>query len=300
MSCSDGDRERAKILMVKLRLMEAFPINFTDLAPPPYPAPTAGFTGAECYAPTGPPNGFNPPLQLIPAKKRHYRGAYQTIVYDPNIEDPNKKGFCKPRWQPGGLVGGTETESVQSAVCLWVALGMAKGGVNVENDQLKAYMKDVDGSGNPVLADAWGTPLRFYRFSTGNSDLNASAPKAVGIPTALDSLDVNGKLLNWVGASTNSTNPSLFDNAVHKRIYTTGAAQYAVPVIVSAGPDAKFGLPAVDPNTVTFPVGSTPTSSPKPTSIFPGTTPYQDMTVPTGSGLKDEADNLYSFRKLGT
>ena len=71
--------------MIKLRLMEAFPVNFTDLAPPPAGSPN-GMTGAECYAPTGTPTGFNP-LSLIPGGqsgkpgKRRYLGcAYQTLA----------------------------------------------------------------------------------------------------------------------------------------------------------------------------------------------------------------------------
>ena len=317
LSCADNDKERARILQIKLRLIEAFPVNFAELLPPVY-APTAPITGAECYAvspPAATPTGFNPPLQLIPVKKRHYRGAYQQLVYDPTVNDLNNPGFCAPRWSAGGPIGTppkTESESVQSAVCLLVALSTAKQGINIDVDQLKPYLKAVDVSGsppptppdranNPVLADAWGTPLRFYRFCTGNADLNAIAPPNIVNPGAVDPLDPSGKLLKWFtqGTQTTSQNATNFDKTIHLRTYGTSAAQYAIPVIVSAGPDAKFGLPAVDAATKTF--VNTYSSIYQPTSQFPPTPPtYQDMSVQPGNGIKDETDNIYSFRKQGT
>jgi hypothetical protein len=83
---------------------------------------------------------------------------------------------------------------------------------------------------------------------------------------------------------------------------------YAVPVIVSAGPDTKFGLPAVDSTTWYFPIGATATSTNPVATIWPvypppasqGTptiTNYQDMRVLSAG---DEKDNLYSYRKIGS
>jgi prepilin-type N-terminal cleavage/methylation domain-containing protein len=284
-SAADGDNERARILLIKTRLMEAFPVNFTEV---PVPGSTPA-TGVECY--------LNYPLNLIPVKKRRYRASYQDAIWDTSTN--------LPRWSATR----NGRESVESAVCLYLALGTAKQGINVNLDELKAWMKDVDGSGNKVLADDWGTPLRFYRFATSSynsvtsldSDLYAIAPPGVVQPNAIDPLDVRGKLMdaNW----PSTQNVLNFNSQIHPRMYTTApmppaavpqktTAQYAIPVIVSAGQDCKFGIPAADANTTVFPA-QTGTPLP-PITIFPGTAPFSDITVKSNG---DEADNIYSFKK---
>jgi prepilin-type N-terminal cleavage/methylation domain-containing protein len=305
LAMADNDNERARILMIKIRLMEAFPVNYSELAFGPPGGPSSVPPGDSYATPTSGP--FNP-LSLIPTNRRRYRLGYQDAIFDGTTNSM--------RWKPAP----NGKESLESAVCLYLALSTAKQGINVETDQLKAWMKDVDGSGNKVLADAWGTPLRFYRFSTNNTDLNTVAPlppTSVGVTNALDPLDVNGKLLTLLmptnAAGWTSANATVFDTTIHPRMYTnsttgTQQAQYAIPVIASAGPDGRFGLPANDKNTTTFPVGSSGTSVP-PTSIFaavvnPTFSPYyMDMfyTSPTGTSTgssADEADNIYSFKKL--
>jgi prepilin-type N-terminal cleavage/methylation domain-containing protein len=279
LAMADGDTERARILMIKIRLMEAFPVNFNEL-----PNPVSG----DCY--TTPNNGPFNPLSLIPTKRRRYRASYQDALWDSNtnlmrwvaIPSPSLKG----------------RESLESAACLFLALSNAKQGITVETEQLKAWMKDVDGSGNKVFADDWGTPLRFYRFATNNTDLNTIAPPGVVLATAVDPLDVNGKLLDTLpngAANWGSSNATLFDTLIHPRTYTTtnaatGAAiktaYYAIPVIASAGADGKFGLPASDANTTNF--GT-------PTSIFSGAAPFSNLSV---MSTTDEADNIYSYKKL--
>ena len=154
-------------------------------------------------------------------------------------------------------------------------------------------MKDTDDTGNSVLADAWGTPLRFYRFATQDyttkdSDLQQIAPtqpldsrgQVIG---GIDSLDPGYKLLNWSG-----TNASQFDNGIPARGFTQGnKAQFAIPVIVSAGPDRTFGLPAVDSKT------QAGTNSDGITTIN-GVAPFQNMTP---GDTTAESDNIYSFSK---
>ena len=160
-SSADGDIERARILLIKIRLIEAFPVNYKELMPTSIPptvpnGPWTGtpptLTGSECYT--------SAPLSAIPANKRRYRAAYQTALWDSNATPPG------PRWGTYPIPSGKE--SVESAVCLYVALNTARQGINVDTDQLIPWMKDVDGTGR-VLADAWGVPLRFYRFATNNN-----------------------------------------------------------------------------------------------------------------------------------
>jgi hypothetical protein len=259
---ADNDPERARIMQIKIRLMEAFPVNFDEI-------PSSG----DCY--------LTAPYDLIPRDKRRCRESYQASIFDPDTR--------KPRWQTADQTG---KESVESAVCLWLVLTMERRGIVNNIDLLRPFLRDTDDTGNPVLADGWGTPLRFYRFATGNADLQRVAPPALVVPGALDPLDPNGKLLNW-GIGANAVN---FDNAIHVRtaIDAAGAmvAQYAVPVIVSAGPDGKFGLPAVDGKTKTgINAGGIPTIA--------GAAPYQSMQVPAidANSVLYEKDNIYSFKK---
>jgi prepilin-type N-terminal cleavage/methylation domain-containing protein len=282
---ADNDPDRARILMIKIRLMEAFPMNFNEV-----PAP-----GTDPYAtPAGGP--FNP-LSLIPFKKRRpYRAAYQSMIYDPVLKVAKYK-----------LSTQTGRESVESAVCLYAALSTSKQGINLQSEQLKAWMQDVDSTGNPVLADHWGTPFRFYRFATQNFDsantkdsmLALIAPPAQVVSNAVDPLDPNGKLLNWTlfGQAVVSPNAATYDSTIHKRIYVNGSgismAQNAIPIIASAGPDGKFGTPAVDPRSVSG-VNSAGFQ------VYAGTAPYSDMTaqpVPLPATGGDEKDNLYSVKR---
>ena len=287
---ADHDPDRARILMIKIRLMGAFPINFSATEVPP---PTTDPYASPATTTAGP---FNP-LCLIPTKKRHYRLAYQAAIYDPITK--------LPRWKTSTQTG---KESVESAVCLMTALSVSKQGINVQTDELARFMQDTDGSGNKVLGDHWGNPFRFYRFATQDKDavntkdsmLFQIAPTAQVVSGAVDPLDPNGKLLNWYtpGTTTTSTNATIYDAVIHKRTYTsTGSvvsAQYAIPIIASAGPDGKFGLPAVDKLTTT-----PPNSMGQPT--YAGSGAYTDMTPQPAATLPstggDEKDNLYSVKR---
>jgi hypothetical protein len=261
MSVADNDPERARIMLIKIRLMEAFPVNFDEI-------PSTG----DCY--------LTAPYDLIPRNRRKYRTSYQESIFDPDTH--------QPRWKTADQTG---KESVESAVCLSLALSMKRQGVEPFDDHLKAWMRDTDGTGTKVLADAWGTPLRFYRFATGNADLQKLA-RPDQIAGAFDPLDPNGKLLTW-GVGANALD---FDRTLHLRttIDSAGAtvAPFAIPVIVSAGPDRKFGLPAVDRKTTTgINADGIPTLA--------GAAPYQSMQVPLldADSIRYERDNIYSFKK---
>jgi type II secretory pathway pseudopilin PulG len=256
-SPTTADHDRAKVILIKLRLMEAFPVNFTEVPKP----------GVDPYQ--------NAPLALIPKGKRRFLLSYQDRIYDPKT--------TQSRWKTANLTG---KESVESAVCLFIALDTAKSGVSPAGDQLRPYLRDTDSDGSLELADGWNTPLRFYRFATRNDDLQKSAPPSASSSSGyFDPLDPKGTLLD---PSWDKSNGSNFDKMFHERRYSpTYPAWYAVPVLVSAGPDSDFGLPAVDANSASL----------------PGQAPYQFMTKlplpwsPPSPAPKTESDNVYSFKK---
>jgi hypothetical protein len=113
---------------------------------------------------------------------------------------------------------------------------LSRGGVKLEADNLAAAtFQDTDGDGMKEIVDSWGAALGFYRFPTGNAQLQAKAP-ASGV--SADEIDPDGTLLDpgwqatWLGTFTGTF------HALPAR----GA--YIVPVLVSAGPDEALGLNA--------------------------------------------------------
>jgi prepilin-type N-terminal cleavage/methylation domain-containing protein len=181
----------------------------------------------------------------------------------------------------------------ESATCLLEAMKQGRRGNTFSPDTLgAASIKNFNGL--DALFDAWGTPLQFVRWGTGNSELDGLAPPAQKLttggtapPTAVrDPQDPDGLLLNnaWyltpdVTAPYNSLpvlNGTLgkdfeyYFHPLHKAsvTVTTSAGMYAfytVPVLSSAGSDKTLGF---------------------------GIT---DMTV---SSTNAERDNAYSFRLL--
>lgn len=219
-----SDEARARVIYVKLRLKQEFPISYSEaLAPTPLPAKQAYY------------NAFNA--------------------------------------KPGG--------AHESSACLLASLRQGRGGIKLSADDLgTTSVKNIGGV--DVLIDGWGTPLGFYRWPTGNTELDAlAAPPPVdssGLPSTNPSVvrdrqDPLGKLcdLNWY-ASSGGANKTQFETWCHS-ITKSGSdhAYYLEPVVVSAGPDLTLGL-------------STP-------DMMPNGTLNSDNKVA-------DTDNIYSFRLL--
>jgi prepilin-type N-terminal cleavage/methylation domain-containing protein len=239
---ADNNAERAKILWIKIRLMEAFPVNFSEIK------------GAYATA----------PLAYIPAKQRRNMSAYQNSL-------PAGYTLAPP--------GKTE-----SAACLLMAIGINRGGVEHNADMLRSFIRDTNNDKVLELVDGWGEPLYFYRFATGNGDVQASAPN---IPPK-DPIDQTGVLANWNGA-----NATVFDTQVHPR-FTAGGVSFAIPVVASAGPNLKFGHSKDGEYEPT-----------KNLYDFNRQAPYSDFSVPAGSNplsptlpkpAEYAQDNLYSHK----
>jgi prepilin-type N-terminal cleavage/methylation domain-containing protein len=189
-----GDMKRARVIWIKLRLMEAFPQSYAEIQTPfPYSSPFAG---------QGP---------LIPPGQRHYMKSYQETL----------------TLNSGRL--GNNNPATQSAACLLMSLVQVQvGSQKVSADQFRTA--DTDGDGLLELVDAWGNPLLFFRFPTGNGGgLQSLAPAARNN----DPLDPYGLLLQggW-----------------QKQTYVTNVhplppGYYTIPAEASAG---RNGRPGVD------------------------------------------------------
>lgn len=221
MMLAGGDPARARVIWIKVRLAEAFPVNYNEvlqsLGPPP-PAMTIV-------------NAYIPPNQ----RKPHF-AKYQSLLAG----------------KAGGGIG-------ESSACLLMALKtLASDGVSVE-DQLKTFVADKDGDGVPELIDGWGNPLAFYRFPTGANvqAINPAKAPAKGA-TFADPIDSDGLLLNrsWYLTSPppNSPNPlrvQFEGNANYQPFHpvalvappaANAAANYTIPFVVSPGKDGKMSL----------------------------------------------------------
>jgi prepilin-type N-terminal cleavage/methylation domain-containing protein len=207
MTLANNDPRRAQVIWVKLRLMEAFPMSFLEISSSPLY--TAGF---------------------IPASMQKNIGTYQKNLLQ------HLKGGAGPVARPS-----------ESIACLLMALKMKRGGVAPLNaDSLGPSVSDTDGDGMPEIVDGWGTPLAFYRFPTGNTELNTVPSSYVPNPSVKfqDPLDSDGTLVSpqWYA----SVNKTAFEKVCHKINPVSGLAAspseaYLVPVIASAGHDASFG-----------------------------------------------------------
>lgn len=177
----------------------------------------------------------------------------------------------------GALTGSSAAE--ESSACLVLALS-AKGrrGVTLDADSFSSdELQTITGTNLKQLVDAWGRPIAFFRFPTGNtSDITNNYS---GSGTLIDTLDPSKRLMetpwntNNVGYFQDQTSAQ---NLCHYPIQDASGnatSYYTVPVIASAGKDGKWGL------TTTV------------TSASP-----EGMQSMTSDGTSDGNDNIYSYR----
>lgn len=236
---ADKDLARARVIWIKLRLMEAFPVRFSEIQ------------NFSSYA---------APLDMIPTGRRRYQEGFKKLLPPPPPPPPP--------------LPDTTTES---AACLLMALSVNHFGVSHPPDMFRPFTRDVNSDGLQEFVDAWGTPLYFYRFTTGNTDLQGTAPPPSNKDRLnyLDPRDPSGKLINnWKKPDGSaSANPDDFDKNFHLRL-NGSTAWYSVPALVSAGPDTKFGVQYVQNKTSYL-------------------REFQDMSpVSANDGL----DDIYSFK----
>jgi prepilin-type N-terminal cleavage/methylation domain-containing protein len=126
----------------------------------------------------------------------------------------------------------------ESAAMLLLSIQRQHSGISFSADSLPSTnVADTDNDGLKEILDGWGNPVVFFRFPTGNPDLDASNPAPTGSKAAKfrDPDDPDGLLQTpvWV----KSAQLTKFEAICHKVSNT-----YMVPVIVSMGNNGKLGL----------------------------------------------------------
>jgi hypothetical protein len=218
-----GDERRARVIWKKLRLKQAFPMNFTE-ALTPWKLP-----GAVVLQPADLPG----------------LAAYKSAIAQSGLT-PSSNPADWPR---------------ESAYCLVMALRQGFGGNTFSEDSFSATALASDAIGLRRFVDAWGNSLVFYRWPTDSTpngpadELDKGSPKAPYDPNNSttyfrDPLDPEGSLesSDW----NNATNPGVkaFEQYCHL-VHETNLSflsrryqrsHYLIPVIVSAGRDGVLGL----------------------------------------------------------
>jgi prepilin-type N-terminal cleavage/methylation domain-containing protein len=245
---------RARVIYTKLRLRQEFPMTFVE----------------ACNTSATP--------SPVPAKQS-YISAFATV------------GMTITPYS-GIDVNGVD---YQSAACLLKAIQEGRQGSGLSADEygttsVKMFTDKTSGKQVQALVDSWGTPLAYYRWPWGNTEVDALAsavqttvtgqPSSTTSSTVRDPEDPLGLLMNanWYTNSGRNT----FESWCHA--VTKGSTQYAyymIPVVVSAGPDMTLGLTPQSPNTTTPP---------------PGTGPMAQL-LGTNNQVNDY-DNIYSFRLM--
>jgi prepilin-type N-terminal cleavage/methylation domain-containing protein len=211
---ADNDMERARVIWIKLRLMEAFPENFTEILSTD---PMGSKTSPLYYKPL-------PPIQVyIPPGQQKYMAGYLKTL------------------KKLGISGSTPPRASEASACLLMALSVNRGGTVLTPDTLGPSIQDTDGDGMREIVDGWGNPLGFYRFPTGNNELTS---KYNPNPSArfYDPLDPDGRLVvpTWLTSSSGSANR--FKSLCHDLPAQSPKGLYLVPVIASAAKDGKLGM----------------------------------------------------------
>ena len=270
---SDPSGDRARVLLVKFRLAEAFPGTFTDIKD--Y---TNSLSTRYLY-------------NYLPSAQARYSGNYYKQWSD--VTKANSKTAYD-----FGLSGRNLQLQLQreSSACLYMALSSAKGGSVVNADQLPTRAYDIDFNGAlpdglmRVFGDAWGNPIAFFRFPTCPSNPTANNPFTARKPSAWtynDPLDPKGTLASatWLVA-----NKAIYENIMG---YEVGS-NFTIPVIVSAGKDEILDLRFRDPAVIletSWDTWLTP----------PLLWPYNDMALlsheksPNVAPYNCTKDNIYSF-----
>jgi prepilin-type N-terminal cleavage/methylation domain-containing protein len=211
---------RTRVIYVKLKLRQAFPMSFNEALLP--------------YLVTG--NAPLPPqlpasLAPLPGYVTYLSSLGITAPFTPPPTPPN------PTWP-----------LCESSVCLLMALQRGFSGVGVDMSALTAggaignYTLP-SGKTLPYLADAWGTPLYFSRFPTGSTILNPNGATISAPNPSNDPGDPDGYLNNskWNAQAKQWYSELTLQALAPGTPAGAPALSYKlVPMIASAGPDGQW------------------------------------------------------------
>lgn len=233
MQLAGGDAERAKVLWIKLRLVQQFPMSFWEMV-----NPGQAVVGGQAVA-------GGSPLPSFMAADPSYLKKLQVAGINTNTLQPIPG--INPT-APLAPVGAVLPAMDELSACLFIAL-TAKGhrGKATQEDSFNADERGTAASGLPILVDSWRKPIGFARWPID--------------PTGTDPLDSTKRLLDpsWNNGNQGNQFPltpslavplvplveTIIKHPLHSGNSTTNwtsADFFLTPVIFSAGLDGKFGV----------------------------------------------------------
>jgi prepilin-type N-terminal cleavage/methylation domain-containing protein len=310
-----GDDLVARVLWIKARLRQQFPMDYSEIiaATPP----------SQLYftPPQSTPPGWLPlPLGSLPALPSYYKALNNAAMTAglPNVTNLLTLTGTPPAPTP------TDAEN---ASCLLMAISEARNGIAFNSDNVgTGAVGDTDNNGLLEIVDGWKRPLRFYRWPTGNIEIDALNPAQPGNRSYAfrDPQDRDGLLLGygwWNGTHTAAMNGSYPFETLFHPVFTIW--QYA-----PGDPRNPANMPANSNYTVLGPYPAT--SSPFGSLLAPVqynpyyVIPYSYYSLPViasagpnkafglsqpggaipnpmvSEGTGDDSDNIYSYRvRLG-
>ncbi|WP_373649195.1 prepilin-type N-terminal cleavage/methylation domain-containing protein [Schlesneria sp. DSM 10557] len=153
---------------------------------------------------------------------------------------------------------GNDTNPAESAEYLyWILTKSDSFGVaSVDDSEFSAAeLRDTDGDGRLEFVDAWGNPLRFYRWPTrllrpggpgSNIQSNVAGMLISGLP---DASELQQDADDVVGVYDVAIESGIITGEQFEEMYHTPDT-YSIPLIVSAGADGRLpgGLGLFEPN----------------------------------------------------
>jgi prepilin-type N-terminal cleavage/methylation domain-containing protein len=260
---ANGDTERARVIYIKARLKQEFPMSFAEaMNPVPLPPLQDYVTKlTKAFPPSGPPQTNTPSAQersvcLLMALERG-RGGAGTIA--------SKLGTDTIKPAGNGLNMIVDAWGTPIIFYRWPTLNPEVDASNAGQGRELTLRDAQDESGRLVDSGWWSSP-------------------GLDQPILRFQFEANLHLVSKVAPGKVQT-PYVYDQS--QSIQANPYEYYMVPTLVSAGPNKKFGIlppqqPYINPNPMGSPV------------VQPAPGPWPDpMQI---DGTSDSNDNIYSFR----
>lgn len=132
-----------------------------------------------------------------------------------------------------------EEVRTESAECLYMILRFNnREGMTSSLDEIQRYVRDTDNDGLPEICDAWGTPIRFYRWPVDLLSYYAVIEGTIPLQSLRSNIDPNGLLIqdDWYAGSLTIVDPTAFDtmaNNIGRQAFENRNADYRRPPIAA-------------------------------------------------------------------
>ncbi len=315
MLLAGNDARRARVIYIKARLKQEFPISFNEaLSPTPLAAKQAyvnafsshGTSGTglslALTAPAGAVTGVAigtagsgyPASTTFTAIPEQWgaTGCTVSVVTNPaGVPTSVTLQTAGTGYSSATVAAFVAPAAHESAACLLAALQQARRGNSLSSEEFGSTSVKIF-SGVNALVDGWGSPLQFVRWPTGSSEVDslAAPPQfltggTLETPTVVkDPQDPDGLLLNNAWYTTSDTS----------------ATYAALPVrLGTLGQDFEYYFHAVHKGSVTSSSGMYAFYSvPAIFSAGPNRSLGLSILDMTPDGSNADTDNVYSFRLL--